>query len=99
MDVLNAMAHVPSNLRFTADHLWLGADRNGWIVGITRFAVAKLGNLVYIDVPRAGTALTTGLAFSFVRRARQVVWIVIGLAVLLVMRWSARRAAASAPAA
>ena len=46
-----------------------------------------------------GFGAGAGLAFSFVRRARQVVWIVIGLAVLLVMRWSARRAAASAPAA
>jgi uncharacterized protein (TIRG00374 family) len=39
-----------------------------------------------------GFGAGAGLAFSFVRRARQVVWIVIGLAVLLVMRWSARRA-------
>ena len=46
-----------------------------------------------------GFGAAAALAFSFVRRARQVVWIVIGLAVLLVMRWSARRAAASAPAA
>jgi uncharacterized protein (TIRG00374 family) len=39
-----------------------------------------------------GFGAGAGLAFSFVRRARQVVWIVVGLAVLLVMRWSARRA-------
>jgi glycosyltransferase 2 family protein len=39
-----------------------------------------------------GFGAGAGLAFSFVRRARQVVWIVVGLVVLLVMRWSARRA-------
>jgi len=47
-----------------------------------------------------GFGAGAGLAFSFIRRARQAVWIVIGLAVLVVMRWSARRAlAADAPRA
>jgi uncharacterized protein (TIRG00374 family) len=41
-----------------------------------------------------GFGAGAGLAFSFIRRARQAVWIVIGLAVLVVMRWSAGRAAA-----
>jgi glycosyltransferase 2 family protein len=40
-----------------------------------------------------GLGAGAGLAFSFVRRARQVVWIVLGLVVLAVMRWSVRRAA------
>jgi uncharacterized protein (TIRG00374 family) len=38
-----------------------------------------------------GFGAGAGLAFSFVRRARQAAWIVIGIAVLVVMRWSARR--------
>jgi uncharacterized protein (TIRG00374 family) len=40
-----------------------------------------------------GLGAGAGLAFSFVRRARQAVWVVVGLAVLAVMRWSARRGA------
>jgi uncharacterized protein (TIRG00374 family) len=43
-----------------------------------------------------GFGAGAGLAFSFIRRARQAVWVVIGLAVLLAMRWSAARAAAAA---
>jgi uncharacterized protein (TIRG00374 family) len=35
-----------------------------------------------------GFGAGAGLAFSLVRRARQVVWVVIGLAVLLAMRWA-----------
>jgi uncharacterized membrane protein YbhN (UPF0104 family) len=34
-----------------------------------------------------GFGAGAGLAFSFIRRARQAVWIVIGLAVLVAMRW------------
>jgi uncharacterized membrane protein YbhN (UPF0104 family) len=36
-----------------------------------------------------GHGAGAGLAFSFVRRARQAVWVVIGLLILLVMRWRA----------
>lgn len=39
-----------------------------------------------------GFGAATGLAFSFVRRARQVVWIAVGLIVLGAMRWVDRRA-------
>ena len=35
-----------------------------------------------------GLGAGAGLAFSFVRRARQAVWIVIGVLVLAAMRWS-----------
>jgi uncharacterized membrane protein YbhN (UPF0104 family) len=38
-----------------------------------------------------GFGAAAGLAFSLVRRARQVVWIVIGLGVMVVMRWSDAR--------
>jgi uncharacterized membrane protein YbhN (UPF0104 family) len=38
-----------------------------------------------------GFGAGAGLAFSFVRRARQAVWIVIGIVVLLRMRWRAGR--------
>jgi uncharacterized protein (TIRG00374 family) len=38
-----------------------------------------------------GLGAGAGLAFSFVRRARQLVWIGIGLLVLVVMGWRAKR--------
>ena len=45
-----------------------------------------------------GLGAGAGLAFSFVRRARQVVWIGIGLLVLAAMGWRAKRAALQATA-
>jgi uncharacterized protein (TIRG00374 family) len=45
-----------------------------------------------------GLGAGAGLAFSFVRRARQAVWVVVGLLVLVAMRWSEPAAQpASAP--
>jgi uncharacterized membrane protein YbhN (UPF0104 family) len=50
-----------------------------------------------------GFGAGAGLAFSFMRRARQVVWIVIGMLVLIAMRWMSssvdRRAALDRPPA
>jgi uncharacterized protein (TIRG00374 family) len=40
-----------------------------------------------------GLSAAAGLAFSFVRRARQAVWVALGLAVLAVMRWAEARVA------
>jgi uncharacterized membrane protein YbhN (UPF0104 family) len=34
-----------------------------------------------------GFGAGAGLAFSFIRRARQAVWIAIGIVVLMAMRW------------
>ena len=44
-----------------------------------------------------GLGAGAGLAFSFVRRARQAVWVVIGGAGLVALRWSPPRAAGRAP--
>ena len=40
-----------------------------------------------------GLGAGAGLAYSLVRRARQAVWILIGIAMLVIMRWSAGPAA------
>jgi uncharacterized protein (TIRG00374 family) len=43
-----------------------------------------------------GFGAGAGLAFSLIRRARQAVWIAVGIVVLLAMRWSAGRVATDA---
>jgi uncharacterized protein (TIRG00374 family) len=43
-----------------------------------------------------GLGAGAGLAFSFVRRARQLVWIAVGMLVLAAMGWRAKRADAQA---
>jgi hypothetical protein len=41
-----------------------------------------------------GLGAASGLAFSFVRRARQAVWIALGIVILVLMRWRDTRAPA-----
>lgn len=47
-------------LKFTEDHEWLEVDGNITTVGITKHAVEQLGDLVFIDLPKIGSALSQG---------------------------------------
>jgi len=61
----------------------------------TFFVPASLGALEganAVAFEALGLGAAAGLAFSFVRRARQAVWVLIGIAGLLAMRWSLARA-------
>jgi uncharacterized protein (TIRG00374 family) len=65
----------------------------------TFFVPANLGALEGANAAAFGAlglGAGAGLAFSFVRRARQTVWIGIGIVVLFAMRWDAARQATTA---
>ncbi len=49
-----------SDIRYTKDHEWVRRDGDHLIVGITDYAQAQLGDVVYIEVPETGRALTAG---------------------------------------
>ncbi|MEA1676982.1 glycine cleavage system protein GcvH [Nitrospirillum sp. BR 11163] len=47
-------------IRFTEDHEWISLDGDVATVGITTFAQGQLGDVVFVEVPEAGRALTKG---------------------------------------
>ncbi|MHB1207485.1 MAG: glycine cleavage system protein GcvH [Rhodospirillaceae bacterium] len=49
-----------SQLRFTKEHEWVLLDGKIATVGITEFAQGQLGDIVFVEVPAAGKALTAG---------------------------------------
>ncbi len=56
------MAAIPSDVRYTAEHEWIrSTERPGVVrIGITDFAQEQLGDVVYVDLPALGTAVTAG---------------------------------------
>lgn len=48
------------SLYFTQDHEWIAVEGGSATVGITDYAQAQLGDVVFVDVPPAGTALDKG---------------------------------------
>ena len=63
--------NVPTGLKYADTHEWLRAERDGAVtIGITDHAQAALGDLVYIDLPKAGRRVTAGEACAVVESVK-----------------------------
>lgn len=63
----------PTDRKYTASHEWLmKKDGATALVGITDFAQSELGDIVYVDLPQAGTAVTAGASFGYVESVKTV---------------------------
>ena len=67
------MSHLfPSHLKFTEDHEWAELQSEIATVGITDFAQSALGDIVYIELPEAGTEVSKGDSFGVVESIKSV---------------------------
>jgi len=63
----------PEDLRYTKEHEWVRDEGGGRVrVGITDYAQDALGDVVYVDVPEVGTAVTANQPFSEVESTKSV---------------------------
>jgi glycine cleavage system H protein len=62
----------PTNLRYTREHEWIEVDGGIGTVGITDYAQASLGDIVYVDAPKVGDQVTAGAAFGSVESVKAV---------------------------
>ena len=45
----------PEDLKYSKEHEWARVEGDTVVVGITQFAADQLGDVVYVDLPAAGT--------------------------------------------
>ena len=45
----------PGDLKYHKDHMWLHASGNKAKIGITHYAQEQLGDIVYVELPEAGS--------------------------------------------
>jgi glycine cleavage system H protein len=63
---------IPENLKYTKDHEWIKVEGDfGWI-GITDYAQGELGDIVFVELPKAGTKLTQGKSFGTIEAVKAV---------------------------
>jgi glycine cleavage system H protein len=62
----------PDDLRYTNEHEWARAEGDRATVGITHNAQDALGDIVYVDLPPVGTAVTGGQTFGEVESTKSV---------------------------
>lgn len=68
------MAEVPADLKYTAEHEWVRADKGGRTVrvGITDYAQEALGDVVYVSLPSVGDQVSAGTACGEVESTKSV---------------------------
>lgn len=59
-------------MRYTKEHHWLRAENGFVVVGITPFAVAQLGTLVFVELPRTGDTIALGDEVAVVESSKAV---------------------------
>ena len=63
--------NVPTDLKYTDSHEWIRSEADGTVtIGITDHAQAALGDLVYVDLPKAGRTVAAGEACAVVESVK-----------------------------
>jgi glycine cleavage system H protein len=66
------MASYPTNLKYTKDHEWIALAGEKGKVGITDYAQAQLGDVVYVELPEVGARLKQGQSFGTIESVKAV---------------------------
>ncbi len=63
---------VPENLRYSTDHEWVSLDGDVARIGVTDYAQDALGDVVFVELPAVGAAVTAGGSFGEVESTKSV---------------------------
>lgn len=62
----------PTDLKYTIEHEWVRAAGDEASVGITDFAQKQLGDVVFVELPEVGRALTKAEVFGTIESVKAV---------------------------
>ncbi|RAV09832.1 glycine cleavage system protein GcvH [Mycolicibacterium sp. GF69] len=67
------MSEIPADLHYTTEHEWVLRTADDTVrVGITDYAQSALGDVVFVQLPDAGAAVTAGESFGEVESTKSV---------------------------
>lgn len=66
------MASYPADLKYTKEHEWSKLEGKNARVGITEFAQAELGDVVFVDLPKVGARVQAMQTFGVVESVKAV---------------------------
>jgi glycine cleavage system H protein len=66
------MGNVPADLRYTKEHEWAKREGDRVRIGITDFAQAQLGDVVFVELPQVGARVTALKTFGVVESVKAV---------------------------
>ncbi len=63
---------VPDDRRYSREHEWVQVGDGSATIGITSFAAAELGDIVYLELPAVGRRLAQFASFGVVESVKAV---------------------------
>jgi glycine cleavage system H protein len=75
---------LPEDYHFTPEHEWAHVDENLVTVGLTEFALTRLGEVLFLELPEEGDRVTQSFSFGVsesVKNVRDLVSPVSGIVV------------------
>ncbi len=67
------MVNIPADLKYTAEHEYVRVGADGTAeVGITDYAQGELGDVVYVELPKAGTKFSKHDVFGTIEAVKAV---------------------------
>ena len=62
----------PQELLYTKEHEWIRVDESVGTIGITDYAQKELGDIVFVELPKAGDHVTVNESFGTVESVKAV---------------------------
>src|ERR1700731_4190815 len=62
----------PTNFLYTKEHEWVRVEGDVGVIGITDHAQKELGDIVYVDLPKTGSAAEQGKTMGSVESVKAV---------------------------
>ena len=66
------MSSIPNELSYTKEHEWVSSENLVYTMGITDYAQAALGDIVYVQLPAIGEAVISGKVCGEVESTKSV---------------------------
>jgi glycine cleavage system H protein len=66
------VSNVPNNMKYSKEHEWVRVEGNRAVIGITDFAQSELGDIVFVELPEAGSDLKVDATFGTVESVKTV---------------------------
>lgn len=63
---------LDATLQYTAEHEWVAVDGDVARIGITAYAADKLGDVVFVDLPKVGQTVTAGRVVGEIESTKSV---------------------------
>jgi len=64
--------NIPGELYYTKEHEWLRIEGDTAVIGITDYAQSELGDIVFVELPDAGTEVKQMEAFGTIEAVKAV---------------------------